>query len=71
MVIQVSGKKVILRGRLVYDVSNEEIASYVDVAKSKPRGIIHFETVYMFVNPDGSVHVEVFDKSGKSHTIAN
>lgn len=71
MVTQVSGKKVILRGRLAYDASNEEITTYVNVAKTKLQGIVHFETVYMFINPDGSIHVEVFDKSGKPHTIAN
>ena len=71
MVTQVSGKKVILRGRLAYDASNAEIASYIRTAEAKLHGIIQFETVYMFVNPDNSVHVEVFDKSGKPYTVVN
>ena len=71
MVTQVSGKKVILRGRLAYDVSNADIASYISLAEEKLRGIIQFETVYMFINPDNSVHVEVFDESGKPYTVVN
>lgn len=70
MLTQVLGKKVILRGSLAH-IPTDTITKYVIMAKKKYGNHIAFETVYMCKNRNNTVHVEVFDHTGKVYTVCN